>query len=115
MLDGQSVGPLVQWITLAWTVGLTLYVTLANRYSESGRKVEGLQYDLNGAGRKIQALETQIASMPQHGDLAEIYREIRKQTDALHSVAESVASIGARVDSVHQLTARMDNYWRQTK
>lgn len=100
-------------LSLAWTVGLNIFVLNRDSDLETRRKIDGVLYDLNGLGKKVERLESRIDDMPGHDDLAKIYDEIRRVTADVSDVRERQAANGASLDSIHDTVSRIDNFLRQ--
>ena len=63
---------------------------------------------------RLTRLEQDVKHAPTHQDMAEMYRELRKLSDSIAVMNGNLASARATLESVDELTKRMDTFWRNT-
>lgn len=61
---------------------------------------------------RLTRVEADIRNVPNHTDLAEIYREMRKQSETMAAINASVTAQAATLKSLADLVNRMDGFWR---
>lgn len=61
---------------------------------------------------RLTRVEADMRNVPSHADLAEIYREIRKMSDAMSGINVSVAAQASTLKALSDQVTRMDSFWR---
>jgi hypothetical protein len=91
-----------------WTVGLTFYVAHNRGQHRMEAKLETLFHDVNGFGQRVSMMETKVADMPGHRELAEIHEKINSVGHSLARLEGEIrASLDAQRTTLNTIYARL--------
>lgn len=113
----------VETVKLAFDVVQTLMIAvigimnwLNNRQRVTNQTINkletGIDTRLDDHAERLTRLEQDVKNAPNHNDLAEIYREMRKMADTLAKMNASLASQESTLNALNQQVGRMDSFWR---
>lgn len=81
--------------------------------NETITKLEnGIDERLDDHSTRLARLEQDVKNAPNHNDLAEIYREMRKMAGTLSRMNASLSAQESTLKALNQQVARMDSFWR---
>jgi phage shock protein A len=117
----MDIGLFGEWLDVIYKIamaafGIWLYLDRRNdkTHLRISQLEERIDNRLDGHSDRLTRVETALTNQPTHDHLAEIYREIRKVTDAVSAMSATLERVHERLDNVKELTSRMDSFWRQT-
>ncbi|MDO8940888.1 MAG: hypothetical protein Q7U98_17170 [Methylicorpusculum sp.] len=110
------------WVDVIYKVcmavfGVWLYLDRRNDKTQDRiAELEKLLDDrIDDHGQRLCRVETWLNKVPTHNDLGDVYREIRKVSESVSVIEARLAALHATLESVKELTSRMDTFWRSTK
>jgi len=115
----MNIGIFGEWLDVIYKLGVVafgIWMYLARRNDKTNVRItkleERLDERLDTHTERLTRVETELTKQPTHDHLAEVYREIRKTSDALATMAITLAAMQATLENVGDLTRRMDTFWR---
>lgn len=71
-----------------------------------------LDEQLDGHSDRLARIEADMNNTPNHADLGEIYREMRKISETISEVNAGLSSNASTLKMLNEQVIRMDVYWR---
>lgn len=118
----MTIGLFGEWLDVIYKVAMAafgVWLYLDRRNDKTHLRISQLEEQidnrLDGHSDRLTRVETALNNQPTHDHLAEVYREIRKVTDAVNAMGATLERVHERLDNVKELTNRMDSFWRNNK
>ena len=67
---------------------------------------------IDSHAERLVAIETKLSQYPTHDHIGAVYDEIRGMANHVNEIKTNVAGLQATLESVKELTSRMDTFWR---
>lgn len=118
----MNINDFAEWLDVIYKVmmgvfGIWLY--LDRRNDKTHVRISNLEDRIDDRldthAMQLTKLETELNKQPTHDHLADVYREIRKVSDSVSAMSSSLSAVHATLESVKDLTSRMDTFWRNNK
>jgi chromosome segregation ATPase len=116
MPDVEHLGPIVSWLSLAWTIALTLYLAVWRSDDALRQRIEKTEGDLNGFGERITRFEERVnhTLTREHlnVELSKLYDELKKTRQEAEESGKLLAKVEGKLEALNGLVIRMDDFWR---
>lgn len=108
-----------EWLDVVYKVLTGIFVIwlyLDRKNDKTNQRISALENSidnrLDGHADRLTRIEADLKNAPSHNDLAEIYREIRKQSEAMSTINIALSAQTAALAALKEQVARMDSFWR---
>jgi acyl carrier protein phosphodiesterase len=108
-----------EWFDLVWkllTGFLALWIFLEKKNDKTNDRVTRLEQqlarELTDQGNRLTRIEVEIDKQLTGDDLGEVYREMRRVSEALGHQATVLSAMDATINSLKEQVGRMDTFWR---
>jgi len=115
----MNIGVFGEWLDVIYKIAMAVFgiwLYLDRRNDRTNLRISQLEERIDGRldthTERLTRVETELTKQPTHDHLAEVYREIRKTSDAVATMAITLAAMQATLENVGDLTRRMDTFWR---
>jgi len=108
-----------EWLDIVYKILTAIFVVwlyLDRRNDKTNQRISDMELDLDHRldkhAERLTRIEQDIKHVPSQDDLAEIYREMRKQSGTMATINANVTAQAATLKSLESLVNRMDEFWR---
>lgn len=112
-------GTLGEWVDIIYKVAFAIFsiwLYLDRRNDKTHLRISKLETEIDGKldvfGERLVRVEMDLKNAPNHNDLAELYREMRKQSETMTVMNSLLAAQSATLAALKDQVSRMDSFWR---
>lgn len=110
-----------EWFDLVWKVltgFLAVWIFLEKKNDRTNDRITKLERqlaeDLTTQSTRLTRIEVEIDKQLTSDDMSEVYREMRKVSEAMTQQAVALSALQATMQGLKGQVERMDNFWRST-
>ena len=112
-IDEKFIFDVVQTLLIS-AIGIMNWLNNRQRVTNAAisRLDDNIDTRLDDHAVRLVRVEQDLKNAPSHGDLAEIYREMRNMTGVLSTMSAALAAQSSTLSALKGQVDRMDSFWR---